>query len=82
MDLKHLDMIPKAYPWRGNSYYANNAADNNGIKYVYNASNEHAVIAEIWSILIILELVGWEKHYHTTKRIMPHIHVTLFVMSS
>ena len=25
-----------------------NAADNSGIKYVYNASNEHAVIAEIW----------------------------------
>ena len=37
-----------AYPGSGNSYYANNAADNNGIKYVYQASNEHAVIAEIW----------------------------------
>ena len=37
-----------AYPGPGNSYYANSAADNSGIKYVYNASNEHAVIAEIW----------------------------------
>ena len=37
-----------AYPGSGNSYYANSAAENNGIKYVYNANNEHAVIAEIW----------------------------------
>ena len=36
-----------AYPGPGNSYYANSAADNSGIKF-YNASNEHAVIAEIW----------------------------------
>ena len=37
-----------AYPGTGNSYYANSAADNNGIKYCYVANNEHAVIAEIW----------------------------------
>ena len=37
-----------AYPGSGNSYYANSAADNNGIKYVYVASTEHAAICEIW----------------------------------
>ena len=37
-----------AYPGTGNSYYANSAADNNGIKYCYVANNEHAVIASIW----------------------------------
>ena len=38
-----------AYPGSGNSYYANSAADNNGIKYVYNALNylNHIVLVEM-----------------------------------
>ena len=37
-----------SYPGDGNSYYANSAADNNGIKYVYRAAEQHAAVCEIW----------------------------------
>ena len=37
-----------AYPGTGNAYYANTAQDNNGIKYVYQASDQHAGIMSIW----------------------------------
>ena len=37
-----------AYPGDGNSYYANTAQDDNGIKYVYRAGTAHAAVCEIW----------------------------------
>ena len=36
------------YPGTGNNFYANVSADNNGIKYVYNANARHASIVEIY----------------------------------
>ena len=36
------------YPGTGNNFYANASADNNGIKYVYNANARHASIVEIY----------------------------------
>ena len=36
------------YPGDSNNYYANTAQDNNGIKYVYQASAQHAAVCEIW----------------------------------